>query len=315
MNSHASAIHLLFYYTAKKNLTKACVWRIIASLLQFACMQDARHLTIASIQAMARYNRGILITGGGTFLGDSIAAALLAEGAAVSLLVRPGSEDRLGPLARQTRWSTADVWNPASLRGKARSHSTVIHTVGSLNADPARGLSYHRLNFLSARSVANMCVSDGVEHLILMSAAQAPWISRRYIRSKRAAESYLRRSGLRTSIIRAPLVYRRGGRRPLFYRLMTLLGGIPPFSRLMFGRIAPMPIDLLAGGVARIALSDDHPKSIYYRRDLRRRSQNSAIRQSDRIAYNQPPESAPGSPFQALDEDLPFGWTPTDRRP
>lgn len=262
---------------------------------------------------MARYYRGVLVTGGGTFLGVSIAAALLAEGAAVSLLVRPGAEDRLGSLAHQTRWSTADVWSPASLRGKARNHVAVIHTVGSLNADPARGLSYHRLNFLSARNVANMCVGDGVGHMVLMSAARAPWISCPYIRSKRAAEIYLRRVGLRTSIIRAPLVYVGGGRRPLFYRLMTLLGSISPLSRLFFGRIAPMPIDLLARGVARIALSSDHSKSVYYPCDLRQRGQADAAGQfSDMAVHDLPAEAAAASPFKALDEDLPFGWTPGD---
>ena len=56
---------------------------------------------------MATTNRRVLVTGGGTFLGDNIAAALLAEGAEVVLLVRPGAEDKLGPLANRTRWWTA----------------------------------------------------------------------------------------------------------------------------------------------------------------------------------------------------------------
>ena len=42
---------------------------------------------------MAGKDRHILVTGGGTFVGDNIAAALLAEGAEVTLLVRPGAED------------------------------------------------------------------------------------------------------------------------------------------------------------------------------------------------------------------------------
>jgi NAD(P)-dependent dehydrogenase (short-subunit alcohol dehydrogenase family) len=60
----------------------------------------------------------ILVTGDGTFLGDNIAAALLAEGAEVTLLVRLGAEDNLGNLKDRLRWWTADVWNPASIKSQ-----------------------------------------------------------------------------------------------------------------------------------------------------------------------------------------------------
>jgi len=263
---------------------------------------------------MARQYRGILVTGGGTFLGDNIASALLAEGAEVTLLVRPGTEDRLGPLAHRTRWHTADVWDTASLRGRARNHAVVIHTVGSMNADPTKGLSHHRLNFLSARNVANMCVSDGVPRMVLMSSVSTPWVSRSYIKSKREAETYLKRIGLQSSIIRAPIVYIRGRPRPFFYQLMTLLGSVPPISWFLFGRVAPMPIDMLARGVARIALETEPDKSIYYARDLRKRVKRSDIRQSsDTIEHYLPQEQTQVNAFQLLDEDLPFGWSPTDK--
>lgn len=264
---------------------------------------------------MARQYRGILVTGGGTFLGDNIASALLAEGADVTLLVRPGAEDRLGPLATRTRWHIADVWDTASLRGRARNHSAVIHTVGSMTADPAQGLSHHRLNFLSARNVANMCVGDGVPRLVLMSSVASPWVNRSYIKSKREAENYLTRIGLKSSIIRAPIVYMRGHPRPLFYQLMTLLGSIPPISWFWFGRVAPMPIELLARGVARIALETDPDKTIYYARDLRKRVKRSEIRQSsDTIEYYLPQSNPQSNPYDMLDEDLPFGWSPTDKK-
>jgi NAD(P)-dependent dehydrogenase (short-subunit alcohol dehydrogenase family) len=42
------------------------------------------------LKTMAANNRRVLVTGGGAFLGDAITAALLAEGAEVTLLVRPG---------------------------------------------------------------------------------------------------------------------------------------------------------------------------------------------------------------------------------
>ena len=259
---------------------------------------------------MARFSRGILVTGGGTFLGDNIASALLAEGARVSLLARPDGVDKLGPLAQQTRWSTADVWSPGSLRGKARNHSVVIHTVGSLSADPAQGLSHSRLNFVSARNVANMCVSDGVERMILISAVSAPWISRAYIRAKRDAERYMQRLGLRATIVRAPLLYAPGGSRPLFYRAISLLGVLPPLSWLFLNRVAPMPVDVLARGVALLAIRGDESLAVYYARDLRRLVRHGPQQPSLAADQHFARATDSASPYDNLDEELPFGWTP-----
>ena len=261
---------------------------------------------------MARHSRGILVTGGGSFLGDNIATALLAEGAKVSLLVRPGAEDNLGPLAQRARWSTADIWSPASLRGKARLHSAVVHTVGSLIADPAQGQSYQRLNFVSARNIANMCASDGVERMILISVASAPWINRAYVRSKREAEAYMARVGLRATIVRSPLLYAPGQSRPLFYRALSLLGGLPPLSWTHLGRIAPISVDALARGVARLAIAADEGKTVYFARDLRRIQRNLPQLAAEAIETRLPQAPDSASPYDALDEDLPFGWSPGD---
>ena len=259
---------------------------------------------------MARLSRGVLVTGGGTFLGDNIASALLAEGAKVSLLVRPEGEDKLGPLAQQTRWSTADVWSPASLRGKARNHSAVIHTVGSLSADPAQGLSHSRLNFVSARNVANMCVSDGVERMILISGVSSPWISRAYIRAKRDAERYMQRLGLRATVVRAPLLYAPGRNRPLFYRFMSFFGAAPPVSWLPLNRIAPLPVDVLARGVALLAVSGEASRTVYYARDLRRLIRRGPTAPTSPADQFLPGGAGSDGPYDNLDEELPFGWTP-----
>jgi len=263
---------------------------------------------------MAGKDRRILVTGGGTFLGDNIAAALLAEGAEVTLLVRPGTEDKLGPLAQRVRWISADVWNPASLRGRARGHASVIHTVGSMVADAAQGSNHHQLNFVSARNVANMCVSDGVPHMVLMSSVRAPWVNNNYLRAKREAENYMERVGLTATVIRAPVAYVRGERRHPFYLLMTILGSTPILSWFWFGRVAPMPVDMLARGVARITLDKSRNKTIYYASDLRKRN---TAREARRAAPVLPAESLPQQrkvhPFELLDEDTPFGWLPPEK--
>jgi uncharacterized protein YbjT (DUF2867 family) len=263
----------------------------------------------------------VLVTGGGSFLGENIAAALLAEGADVTLLVRPGAEERLGSLAVRTRWWTADVWDSASLKGRARHHDSVVHTVGSMVADPKKGLSYNVLNFVSARNVANMCVGSGVKHMILLSSAGAPWVNAQYLSAKREAETYMNRVGLHASIIRAPLVFVRGKRRAPFYQLISLLGIIPPLSWTTLSRIAPMPVDVLARAVARITLADPPAagqKKIYHARALRRlntrqelwRPPPMTLDEQDAVNDDTQPSRRAVDPYQFLDEDTPFGWTP-----
>jgi uncharacterized protein YbjT (DUF2867 family) len=181
-------------------------------------------------------------------------------------------------------------------------------------ADPAQGLNHHWLNFVSARNVANMCVSDGVPHMVLMSSATAPWINGHYLRAKREAEVYIERVGLKATVIRAPIVYVRGQPRHLFYLLMTLLGSTPIISWFGFGRVAPMPLDMLARGVARITLDANRSKTIYYARDLRKRN---TAREARSARPSEPGESLPRQravhPFELVDENNPFGWQPPDR--
>lgn len=254
----------------------------------------------------ATNRRRVLVTGGGTFLGDHIAAALVAEGADVTLLVRPGAEERLGGLAERVRWQTADVWDPASLRGRARGHACVVHTVGSLTADPAHGFTHHRLNFVSARNVANMCSSDGVPSMVLMSSAAAPWLNAQYLAAKRDAEQYLIRVGINGTVIRAPLTYARGARRPLFWRMVSALRHLPPLGWLGLDRIAPMPVDVLARAVARVAMMPRPPKPMLYAPDLRRLNTRDELRG---YAPRPSPDSLP-APMQTLTDDIPIGFRP-----
>ncbi|MBL8133615.1 MAG: NAD(P)H-binding protein [Anaerolineae bacterium] len=259
---------------------------------------------------MSSKNR-VLVTGGGTQLGDSIASALLAEGAEVVLLVRPGSEARMRALDNRVRWLTADVWDPASLKGRARGCTAAVHTVGSLIAYPQQGLTYQWLNFVSARNVANLCVSSGVPHMVLLSAARAPWVSGQYVAAKREAEQYLQRVGLRSSVVRAPLTYARGTRRQAFFVLMSLLGRLPVFSWLGFRRVAPLPLDVLARGVARLTLEQRPGSAVFYAGELRRRNTRRELRYGWALAGGDSDlEDTHPRPVLGAEEDSAFGWTP-----
>jgi uncharacterized protein YbjT (DUF2867 family) len=262
--------------------------------------------------ASEKRNR-VLLTGGDTYLGINIASALLAEGADVTLILRENNVQRLGALERRVRWYAADIWDVASLKGRARGHGTVIHTVGSMVADAAQGFTYQRLNVVSARNAASMCVSDGVQHLVLLSALGAPWVNRQYVQAKREAENVIKHMGIQVSVIRAPITYVRGTPRPLFYQLMSLCGWLPPFSWFYPGSIAPLPLDILARGIARIALNPPEQSKIFYAQDLRHLNKRHEIRGT---ASAMQPFAAPHNttlPFETLEEDTPFGWMPNDK--
>ena len=112
-------------------------------------------------------------------------------------------------------------------------------------------------------------------------------------------------------MIRAPVAYVRGSQRPPFFTLMTALGSVPPLSWTGLGRAAPMPVDMLARGVARIALETIRDRTVYYAGDLRRR--NSREEASGVLPAQIEPAAtsgAPAHPFEMLDEDTPFGWAP-----
>ena len=147
-----------------------------------------------------------------------------------------------------------------------------------------------------------------------MSAARAPWVHSAYVHAKREAESYIGRIGLKATIIRAPVAYIRGQRRHPFYWLMTFLGSMPPTMWFIFGRIAPLPIDILARGVARITLEPTPGKTIYYRRDVRRRNtHDEAHRRIPATPLDHPAQEASANLFDLVDEDTPFGWSPPDQ--
>jgi len=59
-----------------------------------------------------------------------VVRALLDQGLEVTALIRPDTEDKLGPLRYRVNLVRGDAWNPASLKGRAHGHQTVVHLMG-----------------------------------------------------------------------------------------------------------------------------------------------------------------------------------------
>lgn len=252
----------------------------------------------------------VLVIGATGFLGYRVVRALLDEGANVTALVQPNLTDPLGPLRLRVQVLEADVWNPASLKGRARNQAVAIHLVGGLKPDPTRGLTFRHLNFVSARNTMQMAVSDGVPHYILLSVAQAPLgMSGEYLESKRDAESYLRKTGLGWTIVRAPALYIPGQPRRFPYWLLSALSRLPLIG-WPFAQSAPLAADTAARAIASLAMSADLNDDRLVMPAVLRRLGRQAERRLSHFVTHAPtfiPRPA------GDDDEPPFGWLPPTR--
>lgn len=252
----------------------------------------------------------ILVTGATGFLGFRVVAALLEGGASVSVLVRPDQHEKVAAIANRVHVVEGDIWNRASLKGLARGYNAVVHLVGSIKSDPARGLTYQQINLVSARHVIGMAVSDGVLNFVLLSATGLPaQLPVEYIRSKRDAEDYLKNSGLEWVIVRAPLLFEPSFvRTPLLSTLST--GGVLPPISWFLGGMLPLPVDIAARGIASATLEvSKYERRILYANDLRRLARSRArgplmVRPAMLVRQRE---------LDLLDE-TPFGWSPPASR-
>lgn len=276
------------------------------------CVALATASRIDTGTSMARRNwNKVFVTGGTSFVGLRVVAALVNAGADVTVLVRPDHEEKLGTLRRHVHMVSGDVWNIASLRGRSRGHGVVIHLVGSLRARPNRGQTFHQLNLVSARNAISMAVGDGVPYFVLLSAvSRPPGVSIEYLRSKREAEEYLRGSGLRWAIIRAPVLFDREQRGGAFLNTLSRIGALP-LLRVFAGRRAPLPVELAARGIAQASLQSELPPNrVLYAGDLRRLGRVTGPKKA-RLRPSRLPEPEP-DPLP--DDEVPFGWLPDPPR-
>ncbi|MBN1680480.1 MAG: NAD(P)H-binding protein [Anaerolineae bacterium] len=261
---------------------------------------------------MARRNwNNVFVTGGTSFVGLHVVRALVDAGANVTVLVRPDAEDKLGPLRRHIRLISGDVWNSASLKGRSRGHGVVIHLVGSIRAQPERGLTFHQLNLVSARNAIGMAVSDGVPYFVLLSAiSNPPGVPGEYLRSKREAEAYLRSSGLKSAIIRAPVMFDRVQRGGQLFAALSAVESLP-MLRVFTGRRAPLPVDIAARGIAQAALEPELPRDrLLYAGDLRRLGRIKYPRRVPRNTRPRTPRARRPDNMNLPENDIPFGWLP-----
>jgi NADH dehydrogenase len=193
----------------------------------------------------------IFLTGGTGFVGRAVIRALLSHGFLVRCLVRPGSEPALKGFEAIDR-VPGDVLDPSSLAGSVEGCSAIVHLVGIIREQRARGITFDRLHRQATENMLDLARRTGVGRFVHMSAlGTRPSARSRYHRTKWQAEEAVRASGLTWTIFRPSIIFGPGD------EFVSVLAGmvrrLPVVPVIGDGqyRLQPIGVEQVAEGFAR----------------------------------------------------------------
>ena len=152
---------------------------------------------------------GVFLTGGSGFVGQSVVAELLSRCHPVNALVHRGKILSADPAVHEIEGS---LFDPKALDEGVKGCDSVIHLVGIIMEDRAKGVTFERMHFEGTRAVVDAAKRNGVRRYVQMSAlGTRPNAASQYHRTKWKAEEYVRGSGLDWTILRPSMIHGSGG--------------------------------------------------------------------------------------------------------
>ena len=148
----------------------------------------------------------VAVIGGTGFVGAYLVDALLAADHAVSVLVRPGSRDKLH---RGDECSIVDgsIQSPEAIAAALEGCDAVIYNVGILREFPNRGITYQETQYEGVRRTIDAAKAAGVGRMLLMSANGVKAAGTPYQETKYRGEQVALGSGLDVTVIRPSLIF------------------------------------------------------------------------------------------------------------
>lgn len=148
----------------------------------------------------------IAIFGGSGFVGGYLIEQLLEAGHEPSLLVRPGSEEKI-PQADRCRLVAGELSSRTAIDETIAGCEAVIYCVGILREFPRRGITFEALQYRAVVRVIESAKSQGVSRFLLMSANGVKPQGTSYQQTKYRAEEYLKESGMDFTIFRPSVIF------------------------------------------------------------------------------------------------------------
>lgn len=148
----------------------------------------------------------VAIIGGTGFVGRHLVDAFIGAGHQLSLLVRPGSENRITRPER-CRIVRGDLSSSVCVNETLKNCDAAIYNVGILREFPSKGITFEEMHYKCAMRVTELAHALGVSRFILMSANGVRADGTPYQRTKFRAEQGALSSGLDATIIRPSVIF------------------------------------------------------------------------------------------------------------
>lgn len=141
----------------------------------------------------------VFVTGGTGYMGQRLIPALIARGAVVTALVRPGSEPKLPADATPV---VGDVLHRETFANAIPLGAVVVHLVGTPHPSPSQAAQFEAIDFVSARECHAAAEQAGAKHFVYVSVAHPAPIMHAYVDVRQRVERILRESSLPHTIVR-----------------------------------------------------------------------------------------------------------------
>jgi NADH dehydrogenase len=148
----------------------------------------------------------VAIVGGTGFVGGYLVDSLLSREHNLSLLVRPGSEDRVRR-REECRIVTGDLDDADRLDELLDGADAAIYNVGILREEPRKGITFERMQFEGASRVVDAAAASGAGRLLLMSANGVRADGTAYQATKHRAEQAAFASSLAVTVFRPSVIF------------------------------------------------------------------------------------------------------------
>ncbi len=148
----------------------------------------------------------VAVIGGTGFVGGYLLDALVDSGHDVSVLVRPGSENKLraSPGVHPVK---GDLSSADALQSVVAGCDVVIYNVGILREFPSRGITYEASQYEGVVRTVKAAKKAKVTRMLLMSANGVKRGGTPYQDTKRRAEEYALQSGLDVTVFRPSVIF------------------------------------------------------------------------------------------------------------